>query len=495
MAKGREDQLFELIKSLDSTERRYLTREFDSLGTRKAHNYQKLYEIYSDNRFHGAEALAEALKESDLPKHVAVLRHQCFNWIMGKLRTLYNQKGLDARIRSTIHDAEILFDKSLFSIARKRVMAALKLMDEHERWEFAPEIYRMLAGLELSDTYQEPEGTVENLSSLAEEFSKYHDAIGKLASIRSLAHQLVLLQHVPEAKDTIEVLGKDPLLTGNLRELGPRTELYAQQCRGTLAVLSGRINDGDEAFSRMVDLYRLHEYLVADKPENYFITLHNHCLVALHLGKQIVVEKALDDLRIVFSRMVEEEDAPPKVARYLLYYFGARFASLIEFSESEGFQRYVRDFEMRLRSIPLPRNINNGPTLNQLYLNIAVLYFYHGDFPRANKWLNRIFPNVHETAIREVVRRADALHLIILHLKGQGDLVDGKLNYFRRTYPDLAEKDRFSALINEAVRQVEFRGAELGPDLRVTLLRKLEAVGEDAAVQPFFDLNRWPESE
>ena len=489
-----EDRLHLLVSSLTSGEKRYLTQEFKLYHSRKAQNYQKLYEVYVNSIGKTKSELDLALKKEDFPAHLGVLRNQCFDWILSRLRAMHSNNRIDIRIRNLVYDAELLFGKGIFKAAGGKMRRALKLIHEHERYDLFASAFRVLVNLELISTENTPQTNLSAISKLEEQFKEAQDHVFKTGRLWSLAHQITVMQHLPSALEYLPAISQHPLLKVAPNELSTEAQIFWHHCQGTIYA---RKNDAEAAeyhFGEMVRLYQSHPDLIKENEVNYFITLHNYCQVALNEKLEQEVAKTLTALEKIIHPIPSEKAMERTTASRVLCYYGNLFAWYNVFELEEGMFDKIAEFEDRCGFL-VPGVIRQlDPTLAQLYLTIALLLFREEDYKGALGWLARQSPKADILIDNRTKRHSKVLAILLHYHLNELSQMEHLIREFYKEHPESIQVEPFLGMATEVVEKISLALPLDRLKVKEEALQKFESTqkpGERSLEKPFFNFRRW----
>jgi hypothetical protein len=153
MSKPSSDQLFRLIKSLTTAEKRYFkifasrhtigekneyVNLFDAIDKQENYNETKLLKLFSNNTFTHSPAIAKS---------------RLFDIILKSLHAYHGDSSVDVELQRLMHSTEILFKKSLYDECRKILHRAKKMAQKFEKHFMMFEIYRWEKKLLEKDSY------------------------------------------------------------------------------------------------------------------------------------------------------------------------------------------------------------------------------------------------------------------------------------------------------------------------------------------------------
>jgi hypothetical protein len=137
------NDLFELIKSLSKSEKRYF-RMFASLNARGGSSkYLQLFDLIDARSDYDEEKVRSAFAEKFAVRHFSEAKYYLYNAILRSLHMYGIDQWDDMRIMTTMHHAMLLFDKKLFRQSEKLLARAREQAVENQRWHLAVEAQQL----------------------------------------------------------------------------------------------------------------------------------------------------------------------------------------------------------------------------------------------------------------------------------------------------------------------------------------------------------------
>lgn len=177
--------LFELIKSLSKSEKRYF-RMSASLNTRDGDTkYLRLFDLIDAQSRHDDAAIRDAFAVMYPVRHFSEAKYYLYKAILRSLHAYAAERSVDVQITMLLHQASILFDRKLFRQSEKLLARAREQAVRHERWHLAAEARRQEYRL-VTRKGGGPEQVEELLAGLAaygDRWRRKHDYWGMYARV------------------------------------------------------------------------------------------------------------------------------------------------------------------------------------------------------------------------------------------------------------------------------------------------------------------------
>ncbi|MBK8982617.1 MAG: hypothetical protein IPM38_09935 [Ignavibacteria bacterium] len=134
-------ELFDLIKSLSSSEKRYF--KLNASVQKSITKYLKLFDLIDSQKIYNEKALKSFKGNEDLKKNFNFTKNYLAKLIFKSLLNYKNEKSTDAKLFNMLQRCRILFQKALFRQYFKTVKAGKLLAEKCERFGFLLEFVEM----------------------------------------------------------------------------------------------------------------------------------------------------------------------------------------------------------------------------------------------------------------------------------------------------------------------------------------------------------------
>lgn len=164
-----EDHLYQLIKSLTGSEKRYFKIFSKRHVIGEKNNYTLLFELIEASKEYNEETIKATLKGKINTQNFAVEKNYLYNLVIKSLNSFHRENGSDFGIRNLLLSAEIMINKSLFKQSLKILKKAKKIAEKHQKHYFLLEINDLLLKIDNTDFSNEGEATLAELQLLFDE--------------------------------------------------------------------------------------------------------------------------------------------------------------------------------------------------------------------------------------------------------------------------------------------------------------------------------------
>ncbi|MEO8209344.1 MAG: hypothetical protein ABI840_02195 [bacterium] len=217
------NNLFELIKSLTKSEKRYF--KMNAALQKGSKNYLKLFnEIDRQKNGYDEKRIKEKFSSEKFIKQITFTKNYLYRLIIRSLIAYNTESSVDARIIKYINAAKIMLNKGLIKLYFKNLNDALKISSKYERFNYSLQI------LELKNLYTKISSLSkgnEKISLLIQaelkkinNFHEYNAMLGRLIDLYRIRGKI----RNTDVKNIISKFEKHPLLKKSSFALSYRAE-------------------------------------------------------------------------------------------------------------------------------------------------------------------------------------------------------------------------------------------------------------------------------
>lgn len=467
MAKKNSDPLFQLIKSLTKSEKRYFKlMESKSVESK----FLRLFDLIDQqDDFDEKQILNDG--QDFKPSQFSNLKAHLYAKILKSLRDYSLQGIVGIQIRELIDESQVLFNKSLYELSFKRLKKAEDLAQGADNLELQLEILKLkkqVLSHSKSADLNDIDAIVQNVQLVNRRINNIYLFSNLQSRLQSLYRRTGFIRNESEYLKIKEIFETN-LPPVREKELSVMEKIHYYQLRIAYYFFVQQFESGYQYSLQWVELFRKKKSLIKPKLE-FYITGLNYLMIAqfkLSLIKEF--EETRREFRSLnkLPRSYYNENIRLRMNKYT---FVHEFNSLImtgEFSKgitlhkrlSSGLEQFASQLDPHSRII--------------LFYKTACLYFGASDFRTSILWLNRIL-TIKETDLREDIHGFSRIMLLICHY----ELNDTELiqYYVRSTYRFLSQKQdlhQFQKLILRFLRGLNPNLNEDEVILRFKQLREL----------------------
>lgn len=372
------DRLFELIHSLNKTEKRY----FKTITSRQQQdtNYVRLFEaIEKLDVFDKKKIIAQFSGENFL-KRFNVAKDYLYYLILKSLRGYYAESSLDTQLYNMLDYAEILFSKKALS------EQALKLLSTAEKYATESEKFEHLLLIKNTEDKitrrkgilsEKPHKEKQEIVSKIRNYNDYRDLLFKMRAIVNYP-----LARNAESIKKIGLLLLHPLLKDKRKVLSERAQWVYHYIHSSCYLYIGKIN---ESYLHSKKIVELSAKKTSEKREgilSYVVDLTNLIAVCLELKKFDEAKMLLSSLRAIRSDQSHFVD--------VFIFSNSHALEALLYMKTKRPEKVLALIPSIMNGIDLYRKSINQQHVLRFYYLFAQAYFAKGFYKQAAKWIHQL---------------------------------------------------------------------------------------------------------
>ena len=378
--KQKNDVLFDLIKSLTKSEKRFLTLNAQFHKGNKI--YIKLLEaIYKQNEYN-EKLLRIEFKNEPFVKQFGVAKNYLQTFILKQLRNYHSNLKMNIECKNLLIDIEILFWKGQYKLAEKMIIKARKNAQKHDFFLLLEELNYWEgrirnALLKLNKNYKTTSefNSKEHIESYLN-ILKYKELIN---TAQLLIKESEVVRNDSERKEYLAIL-KNPLLTDISLAKSYEAKYNYFVLNSVLYKIIGEIKKSELFRKNLLDFLEENPHQIEENPIHYTAAIHNmltHHLVAHDYEN---FNFYLEKLKTYHFKMPHERaNVFSSLCLFELGYY----------SETKDYKNAIRFVE---ETVVNYENVNNLINIEHQFLlnqQAALAYYQNKDFNKALKWINK----------------------------------------------------------------------------------------------------------
>lgn len=427
------EELFDLIKSLSKSEKRFfkLTVTSDSDTSAIVKLFDELEKCPSINQNKPGKNLSRLLKQKNIldTTYAAILKSQ---------RLFYAESISAYRIKDEISNLRNLFDKAQYKQCRKMLNKLKEDAYKEESFSFILEmisIEKHLLDIEnkFGINFKPPDDLIQEELLLIEKSKN----IGELTQLFSKVNYLVRQNMVAKTAKEFEAYDtmlKSPLLKDKKNLQSKKAEVLFHHTR---ALCYSKKRDNSlrrEEFSAMIEVMDRHPFLIYEFPKRYLSATNNVLSVVIEQAHYATAEKMIE-------KFIALKNHPA---------FNTTDLQLKIFTSTSNAQLLIyTDGGKTEKALPVIKYINsqiehykdkiNKEELLIFYYNFTNLYIFSGKYDEASKYLTIILSE-NDMHLRLDLQCFSRLQNIILHYELKRI---PQLKYIIKTARDFYKNQRY----------------------------------------------------
>lgn len=486
-------ELFQLIKSLSKSEKRYFKLASSLQSGEK--NYMKLFDAIEEQSEYDEEEIKERFKEETFIKHLPSEKNHLYNLILKSLRGFYADNSAASVLQEQLRNIELLYNKALYKECTKYIKKAKTIAYQYEKFYFLLDLIdwekklieesysRGIFDSNLTDLVKEEGECTEKLNNIAEYqklYSKINYAIRNKGFTRTA-----------EEEEIIDEIKDHPLVKGKNTALSTKAATSCYSIKGMCASTNRDYDQILVNFERVVKIMEDNPPILKELPKRYVMALNNimfyyldtndfeNCMVLVDKIKSLKSASGFESMDIQLSLFTL-----PYNAELLLCLKTGQYNKAIE----KVIPKILNGFETFEGKLSIEDEI-------VFNYNISRAYFGNDDFKGALKHINLVLNNNENMLRQDIFSFAQLVNLIIHYELGNYDLLEYTIKSVKRFVTKKETNHQFETVFLKGIRKLI---KAKSPDDVISIIEnfraELDVVFEDpyekVALQ-YFDFTAW----
>lgn len=490
-------ELFNLIKSLSKSEKRYFKLTSSLQSGEK--NYLKLFEAIEQQNVYDEESIKEQFKKETFIKHLPSEKNHLYNLILKSLRGFYSDNSAAATLQEHLRNIELLFNKALYKECTKYIVKAKTIAYNFEKFYFLLDIIdwekklveegysRGMFEADLNKLVDEETECIEKLRNIAEYQMLY-------SQINSVIRKSGFTRNDEEAELTKRI-SNHPLISGKNTALTIKAATACYSIKAMCFIANRDYNSAFVYLQKVVKIMETNPSIMKEHPKRYIKALNSMMYAYLNSGN---IENCL--LYIDKIKTLSNEPGFESIDIQLSLFSLPNNAELLAYCYSGEYKKGIDEVVPRiLDGIEKYHGKLSTESELLLYYNISRVYFSAGEYKLALKY-NNIVLNSNENILRQDVFTFARLVNLIIHFElGNYDLLEYTIKSAKRYVTKNQRNYQFETVFLKNIKKMVRAktpedSVKLFTQFRMDILKVLENPYEKAA-NKYFDFLTWIDSK
>jgi len=426
------DNLFNLVKRLSKSEKRFFTMYSDFQTGDKI--YLQIFKAMDKMKEYDEGKLLAIFKSTDMAegekrRKIAVNKNYLYNQVLRSLRIFNNEKeSIDILLYNLLVDVQALRGKGLFQLALKRLNKAKKIATEYEKLLMLLEIIALEIDINIE---HRPKGLKKNVDKLYRQKNTELNRVKEYLELKSFDKQLfvsVRLRKEPLADNflhAIEALDCFENQTFHFSSFHAENHYYNLMALYYLYVKKN-LKTASHYRHKVLELWRTNDKIRKNQRHEYKLAIANY-LGSLHeMGKYGEFEKLLEEMENIPTKTLSDE---AETFQNVYFYKSLWYTNTHKYRLAEELVPVIKQGLKKY----YPK-INEAREVT-FYHNMVILYFIQGGrekFRTASKLLNEILRSEKRIAREDIKRFAWVLEIILHHELGSDKVLEHIFNTAKR---------------------------------------------------------------
>lgn len=375
----KNDEIYDLIQSMDASEKRYFKRYSSIHSDKKDSVSIQIFDVLDKMKSFSDEKLKEHFKDQKTAQHLHVSKNYLLKNILRSLRNYHQSFSKESELKDILVEIELLSQKKQYNLAYKTLIKAYKTAYQYELFLQILEILQWISRIQFYDPLLE----LSEIQNIDVELSKILEVYSWDAKLEAYLYQLIRYFENPVTKISLDI----PFPP----EGHPAYEFISTKSlilfiKALILQIHGSNEESFDYLKQAEKSFLNHKELIAEKPTRYFLLLAIQVDTAIHLKffpealQTILNAKAIyDSLKTHKIKAIKDDFDANFVYKLLLIYNSmGKFDQSIHYFETfvEKNQEYQHNF---------PNHI-----LLNIWLQIAYAYLGVGKYSKTLEYLENI---------------------------------------------------------------------------------------------------------
>ena len=400
--------LFDLIKSLSKSEKRYIKV---NIG-KKDHAHLKLMEAIEKQKDYNEALLKSENAGENFIKHLPVSKRYLYNLIL-KMLDRYDRKGVENQIREGLAHVRILLKKKLTNQAVQLLKKHKKSAYEASFFVVLPELLKLekqilehqtdlnLSPDSIEKLHQEEAECLQNLVNINDYWR-----LNSLLFQKQIQYQKA---HSANQKRELNKLLESIHLQDFTKAKSLESQVHFWQAKATYFFTMNQIQEARNCNSELLKLLDENPIFLSRNPERYFSTLQNYLIDSFQMKDFTALEKGLIQLNELPERKIFQ-NLPNLESRIFRQRFMLKLNQVVlEKTFKKGLEILP---EVKLGLERFKSQIPNRDRLTFHYLSTYIL-FSEAQPDKALDWIQPLLKEPKSKSLSELHGFSKILNLLI----------------------------------------------------------------------------------
>ncbi len=412
------ENLYELIKSLNASEKGYFRKQASLLVRGDENNYMKLFQAIEEQPVYNEKELLKRFAKEKFTNNFSVAKNYLYELILKSLESYHSD--VDAELKSLVRRIEILYQRGLHGHCEKLLVKAKNLARRYEDAVQLAELLAIEAEIWRRQTFSDK--TEEDVDALFDELDKTVEIFSNLIKYRRHFSKLLYLMVKSGTIRNItqevayKYVMKEPLLKSEKHALSLKAKLVYYNCRVFYFSAASDFMQMLVASREIVRLMDETPHHIEINPSFYWSSVGNIVVCLDALKRYHEMPEALD-------KMVHYKPTTPGLKCH--QYFLHRNLVISMYTKTGRNKEGVKileqvDADLSSGGVMLP---NRYIYVWYLY-NAAYLYFSAGEYQKSNALVQQILDNYADDTGSDYQCFARILRLVIQFESGKSELLE-----------------------------------------------------------------------
>ncbi len=490
--------LFELIRAMSKSEKRYFKLMSSRHTIGKENNYVRLFDFLDKQSEYDENLIFSTFKGEPFLNRFSITKKRLYDHVLSALDSFHSTNSIEAQLHKQLHAADILFEKSLYDQCRRVLRSAEKLAEKNE----LPSILMLVAYKkkrlrETMGSLNVSEIEIDDILDKDKHYSNSIEAYNQLWSIKSKLFSRLSKKGVARSdNDSTDYneLCKEVLVGFNSDELSFESLHLYHHILSAYYYAVG--NMAESLFHLEINLNGIDKDSLVKRVDanKYVSALTNAIYIADKIGEYRKSVEYLAVLKDFAASTKSNEDLSIKLFSSISSIELSIYLRKGDFTKASKTAETVTDklTEYGDKVVPVRRAF--------LEYKMAVVNMGLGDYSAALKWINRILndPNLDKT--EDIIGFTQLLDLLVHIELNNTKLLPYSLKNTQRFFKTRNRLYGFEKVLLESINKlIKCTDPFDSQNIWETLYNELAKITNDDVFESialdYFDFQSWAEAK
>jgi len=495
MANRFSDTLFQLIHSLEKSEKRHFKLYIKRSSTKEDLKIVQLFDALDKLSDYDEKSLLKKLPGTEKPQ-LSNLKTHLYKQILASLRLLKSSDSIDLQLNETFDYAHILYKKGLFQQSLRLLDRAKETARANQKFNFLVQVLALEKRIETLHITHSMQMRAEQLSAESRQVIDRIDMVARLSNLALLVYSWYIQNgHARNEKDEARIKEylQEQLPPDAWEQTGFYERLYLYQSYNWYAFIRQDFLMYYRYSQKWLDLFEEQPLMVRVETGHYIKALHNLLNAHFDLRNYDKFEEVLRQFE-EFSQSDRVRENDNFRIQSFLYISTAKINQVFMVGNFKEGLKMVPEIEQKLVEYELFIDRHRILVLNY---KIASMYFGSGDYDTCIDYLQRIINDQGD------LRNDLQCYARVLHLMAHYELKNFELmeSLTKSVYRFMARRERLTRVEEEMFRflrtSFQTSRSELRAQFEIFLgkIKLFEKNRYEARAFAYLDLVSWVESK
>jgi hypothetical protein len=489
------DILFQLIKSLEKSEKRHFKLYIKRSSANEDLKIIQLFDALDKQKDYDEKLLLKKLPDTE-KRQLYNLKTHLYKQILASLRLLKSADSIDLQLNEQFDYAHILYKKGLFLQSIRILDKAKETAKANQKFNFLILVIALEKRIESLHITRSMLPRAEQLSAEANEVSIHIDIVSRLSNLAlQLYSWYIKYGHARNENDETKVIQfmEDNLPANAWQQTGFYEKLYLYQSYSWYAFIRQDFLMYYRYSQKWIDLFYVKPLMKRVETGHYIKGMHNLLNAHFDLRNYKKFEITLKEFE-TFSQTDRVKDHDNFRVQTFIYIASAKINQHCMLGTFKEGVLLVPGIEKQLADDDLFIDRHRIMVLNY---KMAILYFGSGDYATCIDYLQKII-NDHTDLRDDLQSYARLVHLLSHFELGNTDIIE---SLARSVYRFMAKMQNLTVIEEEILRflrqSFDVSSKKIKPELEILLnkIKHLEKNRFETRAFAYLDIISWLESK